>query len=298
MREAAWIPFGAESESLAEFDGLHDGVPDWLTESFWAWVEARFTHSAPYQAGGYTRYEYSFRLPLLRKTERVCRYRVEYTGTQVTDGMKYVRARTSAAGLELRLADFLLSEGEGGAKGASDLGSMLLQAGSAWTTGQRSGRAGLLKRVEGGVQSSAERVFSSAGHAGQRLSDAWTAAFGIDPNPSHAYSLAIKAVEDATIPRVSPTDTAATLGKIIGQLKAGGDWSLPLDRESTEAPSSHVILAMLRMLWAGQSDRHGGPEQSIVPISQAAAETAVLVALPLVQLFTSGAISRGGVTNA
>ena len=292
MAEAAWIPFGVEYESPAEFDGLHDGIPDWLAESFWAWVETRFTHSRAYRAGGNTHYEYSFRTPLLRKAERVCRYRVEYTGTEVADGMNYVRTRTSAAGLELRLADFLLSEGEGGTRGNDDLDLMLLQAGSAWTTGHRSGRPGLLKRVEGGVQSSAEQVFSSAGHAGHRLSDAWTAAFGIDPNPSYAYSLAIKAVEDATIPLVSPTDTTATLGKIIGQLRAGGDWSLPLDRETTEATSPNVILAMLKMLWAGQSDRHGGSEHSIVPISQAAAETAVLVAIPLVQLFTSGAISR------
>ena len=292
MTEEAWIPFGVESESLSEFDGLHDGIPDWLAESFWDWVEARFTHSRPYQAGGNTHYDYSFKTPLLRKAERVCRYRVEYTGTKLADGMNFLRVRTSAAGLELRLADFLLSEGVGGAHCADELDLILRQAGSAWTTGQRSGRPGLLKRVEPGVQSSAEQVFSSAGHAGNRLSAAWTAAFGIDPNPSHAYSLAIKAVEDATIPVVSPADTTATLGKIIGQLRAGGDWSLPLDRETAEAPSPDVILAMLKLLWAGQSDRHGGSEQSIVAISQAAAETAVLIAIPLVQLFSSGAIAR------
>jgi hypothetical protein len=55
--------------------------------------------------------------------------------------------------------------------------------------------------------------------AGEHLDDAWKAAFGRDPNPSVAYSQAIKAVEAAAIPVVTPSDSLATLGRVIGQLR-------------------------------------------------------------------------------
>jgi hypothetical protein len=39
MNEEAWRPLGVDTEEqIAEYDALHDGVPEWMSSSFWAWV--------------------------------------------------------------------------------------------------------------------------------------------------------------------------------------------------------------------------------------------------------------------
>lgn len=58
------------------------------------------------------------------------------------------------------------------------------------------------------------------GNASGHLGKAWAAAFDQEPNPSTAYSEAIKAVEAAAIPVVLPNDPLATLGKVVGELRA------------------------------------------------------------------------------
>ncbi len=60
---------------------------------------------------------------------------------------------------------------------------------------------------------------SVPGNASDHLERAWDAAHGPSHNPTLAYSEAVKAVEAAAIPVVLPNDMA-TLGKIIGQLRA------------------------------------------------------------------------------
>ena len=62
----------------------------------------------------------------------------------------------------------------------------------------------------------------------------------------------------------------------------GGD----VEGELAEVPG------MMRALWAGQTDRHGGDSDPALVITQEVAETAVLLAVPLVQWFTSGAVAR------
>lgn len=98
-----------------------------------------------------------------------------------------------------------------------------------------------------GVQETADHIMEPAGDAGRRLSEAWHAAFGVNPDPSKAYGLAIKAVEDAAKPVVSPNDGKVTLGKMIGVIRDQG-WGLPLQREDSQAPTSEVLLGMLRAL--------------------------------------------------
>ncbi len=145
-----------------------------------------------------------------------------------------------------------------------------------------------------GVQEATEQTISTSGHAGQRLSEAWHAAFGMSPDPSKAYSLAIKAVEDAAKHEVTPKDDLATLGKMNNVLRDQG-WTLPLQRDDPKFSSTEVIQAMSRALWAGQVDRHGGtdtPNTAPVKITQEAAETAVMLAVTLVQWFTSKAAAR------
>jgi hypothetical protein len=205
--------------------------------------------------------------------------------------MTFIRTRTHQTKAELVVADYLLSaHAKEQSVKAFDL--ILHESGSKWRVGERHGRPGLVQRVPEGVQGAIDGTIKSSGHAGRRLAEAWGAAFGVSPNPSHAYALAVKAVEDAAVPVVCPNDSNATLGKINAQLRNTGDWSLPLPREDVHATTSATLLSMMKMLWAGQADRHGGHHDPDLVITQEAAEIAVMTAATLVQWFSSGAVAR------
>jgi len=289
LTNETWRPLGFEEEAGAEFSGLTDGIPPWLYQSFWDWTERRFRINNPIISGGRSLNSFTFDLPLLRKAERVCHFSVQHTSVNYDNGRAALRIASSSAGNQLRLADFLLSQKS---SGKNELDSLLQEAGSAWGVGERAGKTGLVRRVAEGVQIASENVMENSGHAGERLAEAWTAAFGIDPNPSQAYSLAIKAVEDAAIPVVSAADRSATLGKIIGQMKAQGDWTLPFQRYDRDVPAGTELLAQMKTLWSGQVDRHGGPSATVTAVTQEAAEAAVLMAVPLVHAFASGLAAR------
>lgn len=283
MTDEAWRPLGVEG--LPEFEGLTDGVPPWLAESFWAWVQVTF--QVP-KGSGYNTWT-DFNISLLRRAERICRFHVGYVDDSVGASVRKLRAVVSSEGLELRLADYLLASGAAD-RSAAAFDQMLEEAGSLWTVGTRSGKAALVKRVEEGVQTSAEHTMTTAGRAGERLAEAWTAAYGLSPDPSRAYALAVKAVEDAAIPVVLPNDQSATLGKVIARLR-DVPFRFAVPRERDEVTSRSVLHSMLKLLWNGQGDRHGGLPDASVNITREDAEAAVLMAVPLVQLFASGAVA-------
>jgi hypothetical protein len=131
-------------------------------------------------------------------------------------------------------------------------------------------------------------VSQSAPDAACHLGSAWRHAFGRNPDPGRAYSEAIKAVEAAAIPVVSPNNPKATLGTVIGQLRSTPQkWQVVLARDVTlpggnqKAPIE-VLTNLAALLWVNQTDRHA----PVQPIQQAQAEMAVHLALTLVQIFT------------
>lgn len=210
---------------------------------------------------------------------------------------------------ELRLTDYLLSRASVGDDGSLEellvpdgpfdrLDNLLARSGSMWRIGlRRANRVGLVHRVPEGVQITSDAVMRSSGVAGKTLALAWGAAFGLDPSPREAYRFAVEAVEDAAIPMLgfSPREKP-TLGHVIrkinGTARDAADWTLPFQREDEHYSNGQTVVAMLKTLWAGQADRHGGDHEYVtkVTISQEAAESAVLVAVPLVHWFTSGSV--------
>jgi len=200
--------------------------------------------------------------------------------------------RGRAADETLVFADFLIAEIErsgGHSYQIPQLTSVLSQAGSEWTVSTRGASSGLVKRVPEGVQLAADAASQLPGEAGRLLSEAWHAAFGRVPNPSEAYSKAIKAVESSASAVVTPSDQRSTLGKIAQVMRDQGNWELPLEDDPANS-STGVVYSMVRALWSGQSDRHGGNGHRS-PTGEEA-EAAVLLAVPLVQWFASGAVSR------
>jgi hypothetical protein len=117
----------------------------------------------------------------------------------------------------------------------------------------------------------------------RHLTSAWNHAFGRNPDPSRAYAESIKAVEAAAIPVVSPNNSKATLGTVLGDLKAAPQkWQLVLSRPSTTGIAPvEVVTHLVSLLWANQTDRHA----PVQPIDQSQAEEAVHIALMLVHTF-------------
>lgn len=161
---------------------------------------------------------------------------------------------------------------------------LFVLASSAWNVGSRDGFSGLVRRVPEPVQEAADRAMM-LGSAGELLAEAWNACFGRSNDPEEAYEKAIKSVEEAAATTVSPKNLKATLGTMIRDMNAQGDWKLDLPGRAQDVP-----VSMMEALWTGQESRHGGNGYRVP--TQAEAEAAVLLAVPLVQWFTSGAISR------
>lgn len=295
MTNATWRPLGVEAEDeVAKYDALHEGVPSWMATAYWRWVRQSLTSQALY--GRLEDYEtlnfnlaeelcQSLRIPLpdLSK-EPEAAYQGERLLTTAMDTLTRHKH-------PLQIADYLLAHG-GNRIDDVGLDEILDRCKSAWRVGTRLGMRGLERRVPLGAQVAADAVMSSTGDAGVRLAKAWEVLYGINPDPSQAYSLAIKAVEDVAVPIVSPSNKRSTLGTVLKQMADQKNWELPMDRNPSEAPSKDVILYMGRLLWHGQHDRHGGQPSAPGNVSIEEATVAVSLAVTLVQWFHAGLVAR------
>lgn len=174
------------------------------------------------------------------------------------------------------------------------LSSLLDEAGSAYRVAET--LDGLEERVTPGVRDAVRRsiadaaVAPAAGSAADHLAAAWQAAYGRSPDPSRAYSEAIKAVESAAHTVVQPNNSKATLGSMLGEIKNARHKftiAIPTPSDNPIAPAE----AMMRALWEGQTSRHGA-QSGTVPETLEAARASVHLAATLVQWFVSGAVAR------
>jgi hypothetical protein len=282
-----WLPFGVEDHEVAAFTALREDVPSWLDQSLWEWIAknvvGRGSNGLPVM-----------RTDLLRRAERVLHVTIPARPPQhVSTGLHELRDRYSTYGPTalLGFVDFLISDLSPDHSYLADLDQILVEAGSAWCVGMRRGKPGLVQRLPEGVVDAASATFKR-GDAGQRLASAWESTFGLQPDPSNAYRLAVQAVEDATIPVVPTGKAEPTLGDIIRAID-NGTWRLPHLREHALASSHDVLVSMLRLLWRGHHDRHGGPSTVGVPaVTQDEAESAVMLAVTLVGWFDSGKVQQ------
>jgi hypothetical protein len=153
----------------------------------------------------------------------------------------------------------------------------------------------LRRRTTPGASVAVATQAAVVGNASTHLTEAWRAAYGSRADPSKAYSEAVKAVEAAAIPVVTPNNTNATLGTIIGELRNNPQkFSVVITRgasptkDATPLSPLEVVITMCDLLWKNQTDKHGrGETQPSVPVTPAQAETGVHIAVTLVQIFRS-----------
>lgn len=291
MTSEVWLPL-AERLAGAGREGLREGIPVALRRPLRAWIRD--------EAGGNG----------LRMVERV-KLRLGLAGDDdprvpAEDWLGY---STKDKDL-LNIADAILSVAPKptGASPASEI--LLIQAFRKRTSSLqellddarsvyavKADGSGLERRA--GVIATRARVEAArvaaakpdAGSAARHLRDAWSAAHALKPDPVLAYSEAVKAVEAAAHTVVEPGNARATLGTMIGQLRASPSvFRITLAGRSGGRDVA-AVTAMMALLWEGQTSRHGGKDPTR-PESVAEARMAVHLAVTLVEWFVSGAVSR------
>ncbi|KUN58453.1 hypothetical protein AQJ54_41775 [Streptomyces griseorubiginosus] len=125
------------------------------------------------------------------------------------------------------------------------------------------------------------------------METAWQCVYGRNPDPSKAYSEAIKAVESASQALIEPNNSRATLGtmlKVIGNSPQRFTTAIPAAASSGKTDID-LVVDMMRRLWQGQTSRHGSQTPTQMETQQQA-EMAVHVAAALVQWFAAGLVRR------
>ena len=96
------------------------------------------------------------------------------------------------------------------------------------------------------------------------------------------------------VPVVSPNNSKATLGTMLGDMKNAPDkFSVAMHPIDNTVSPFDIVRSMCQFLWKSQPERHGTPEgRAHSKVSQKAAEGATHLAVTLVQWFSSGVVSR------
>src|SRR5687767_2534999 len=95
------------------------------------------------------------------------------------------------------------------------LDQILRDGSSAYTATER----GIEERVDPTAKVAFEVAIRPGDEAARQLSEAWSKAYGRDPDASDAWDHSIRAVEAALRPIVCPNNKAATLSNVIGELR-------------------------------------------------------------------------------
>ena len=167
-----------------------------------------------------------------------------------------------------------------------NLERILTYGGSVWTATEN----GLQRRVGLTAQASFEKASAPNDVASEELREAWSQAYGRNPNPSDAWDHAIKAAEAVLIPVVVPTQDRPTLGHVVGHLDNQSHlWNMSLPGPNNTY-GVEPLVAMLRLLWPNP-DRHASPLHRRPP-TLSEAHAVVHLAVTIVQWARDGQIAR------
>lgn len=151
--------------------------------------------------------------------------------------------------------------------------------------------SGLTTRVDGTAAEMFRNAVSAADEISAELREAWARVYSLSTDPSDAWDHAIKAVEEALKPIITPTNNAATLGGVIGQLRsapAGKNKFLLVDNSlNPRTVPLNTFIDLLSFVWVNP-DRHGGANKRVPTLDEARA--VVHAAVLIVQYARMGVI--------
>jgi hypothetical protein len=133
----------------------------------------------------------------------------------------------------------------------------------------------------------------------EQLRDAWSHSFGSSLDPKKGYDAAVGALEAVAIPTVQPKHAGATLGTVIGELRADLRDAIATNRRprwrlrGSRAKDGGLpeLLAMMDLLWTGQK-RHVRGVKDVRKVTLEEAQTAVPLAEALVRWFRMGLVRK------
>ncbi len=262
-----------DQDKLDAFCVLQEGVPDSLMPSLFVWISERYFYS---EAGG----TYARRNGI----DRLERILGEVLPRRHQDLMSRL---VKDHGLLLDAIDSALAARPHQSV-AAELQTMLDEARSVYRVGvDENGDYELQFRQPAELTELVEVSTSDADSASHHLRQAWSLAFGREPEPTAACDEAVRAIEAAAKPVVTPRDSRTTLGKMI---TAMSDASHKWTTDSNASDDIDAAIAMMDLIWKGYR-RHGDPNQP----AEATVETAQMLvqcAALLVHWFRSGHIRR------
>lgn len=297
-----------ETSAEPSNDGPIDGIPPWATSSVAAFLNPFWTNQGIVDRSYYGGASFGDELrDFLREVERNVRIPLDWRNGPASASQSLTSVMATNNEKLVAVVDFALKSIELG-YGMNDvyeapraLDRALTEAGSVWSVaGDANAGYSLRRRITEAGDALARQAEAGSGNAASELRIAYDKAYGPDPDPSDAYRHAVKAVEAAAIPIVSPNNAAATLGTVIGDIRQRpGKFSSVLVRPARKiGPSGEdlepveVVLALMDQLWSNQTDRHSPSDtEPTVPVTPKQAEWAVHTAGLLVQVFRSGWVS-------
>jgi hypothetical protein len=269
----SWIPGRRRARQAIEEP--YEDVPDHLVREIWDWVQSAIVSMR-------SESETQIRLRMISVELRLVLPGREWTDIFDALGRKCFDDRS----LMLDVVELVLERLDPWVSKPDVLAAVLVAGNSAYAV--RDDGHGLELRLAVGVRNAiTETARHATGSAGEHLTAAWNAAYGRKTDAPKAYSESIKAVEAATARLVSPNNAKQTLGTMIRDVSAKpSKWKFAVADANGDGVAT--ILRMMRILWDGQTSRHGGlvstRSETIVE-----ARAAVHIAVALVQFATSKA---------
>lgn len=270
-----------DPEKRAQYDSLHEGIPDFLFSSLLDWT---IEHYRSASLGKRPKADRQAVLRLERKTRRTLPSRAKNDLNELAHVFHADDALfLSAIELALRTKDEY-DDFEGHTP--HELEIILKEAASAYCVGRdEKGYFQLQFRQSEGINQLIQSESNQPGRASEHLRRAWSKCFGLNPDANEACSEAVKAIEVAAKPEIAPNDDLITLGRMCGLMRKNPrNW----ETDSEFDGSVKSVLAMMDMVWKGHY-RHGD-ETAPLEVTQKAAEMTVQTAVLLVSWFRSGRI--------
>ena len=280
-----YIPLSArrDPQTVESYVSLFTGVPPHLVSSLMAWTEAFFQVSNDrFNAQTKDR---------LHSVERTLRLTIKDGGSLRSTVQHFLTEIRDDESRFLDVIDFLLSKRVAAADQLRGLVDILEQGGSIWRIGfdREANRQELQERVDETMQAVVAAVTSVAGNPSTHLSKAWSEAFGRDPNAGAAYDEAVKSLEAAFQPVVSPKNPTATLGTILKDIENKPEkFATRLEGKGDAPDGVLAVHGSLNVIWQ-TAVRHGsGLPGAPTSVSIEQARDAVVSAASLVQLVRQG----------
>ena len=286
MTANPWTPLSVRRNQRDDF-GPIDGVPTFMRRSINKWINNTIEWVA-----------HDGQLPLV--TQIALELRIDELSDNIDNfyADDAVIACIQRSGpwdmydesLALDVMDWLLGHGCGHAQ---SLEHILKSAGHVLRVSPDGNR--LVERIDPALWDEYEQVTQLDDQASQYMQEAWTLAFGREPNLSDAWGKAIKAIETLLKPIVSPSDVRATLGKMISALRQYPDkWECKLpDREyksngeTNVKPGIEVFIDALATI-GYQPDRHGSDQPQ--DVDEATARSVLFLATTVVGWLRDGTL--------